>query len=267
MSLGLCSHIFLCKYGDLGFLLTDCDFPSVRCGGAGTSAAVITALPCAVAPGPIFTTFREAVCKRAPGISLLQTWLGVDKRLEFVYRQTRCKVVLPCWHVLFEMQIQWAHCAVYPLIACLFGLGANVSLTREKSVFYKGQGNFCSRTGSVRQHPADVPDKTVLPWTLRCSHLLLWLETRHCCFSLCNVLWEKIIICSGRRSHSLHLRACDTTSESSSNFKSLTNMFCLYLIIDVQSAALILQTVISLWRKQAQIPYILHAVVAAFSFA
>lgn len=46
-----------------------------------------------------------------------------------------------------EMQIQPARCAVYPLIACLFGLGANVSLTREKSVFNKGKGdsNFAAK--------------------------------------------------------------------------------------------------------------------------
>lgn len=71
----------------------------LSCGGAGTTVAVITALPCAVAPElSIFITFMVAVYVEHLAFYSYETWLSVDKRLDFVCRQTRFKLALACWY-------------------------------------------------------------------------------------------------------------------------------------------------------------------------
>lgn len=126
------------------FLVTDCDFHSNRCGLAGTLVAVITVLPCSVAPEPsVFITFRGALCGRLPDILQLWTWFWVDKKARVCIQANKMQTSAAVWTFKYcEMQFQWAHCAVYPLIVC-FGLCAKVSLTREKSTrLFK----FCSWT-------------------------------------------------------------------------------------------------------------------------
>lgn len=188
------------------FLVTDCDFPSISCGGAGTSVAVITALHCAVTPQPpIFITFRGALCVRVPGILQLRTWRRVESGVCIQANKMQSSpAMLTCKYS--EMQIQWAHCAVYALIACLFGFGANVSLTEERTVFNKGQGK--SNFAAEMARSADIllmalTRESCLELWGAGSHLLLWLGTHNCCFSMCNVLWEKIIICPGGLGHNL----------------------------------------------------------------
>lgn len=142
-----------------------------------------------------------------PGITQLRAWLCVDKRLEFFIQANEMQTSA----AVSTLSIFWnanpnPQCAVYPLIVCLFGLVANVNLTREKSVFYKGQGNsnwFSALTSCwcpwQENHALNFEVQTVICY---CG-----LKHTTCCFSLYNMLWEKIIICPGRRSHSLHLRA------------------------------------------------------------
>lgn len=165
------------------FLVTDGDFPLMRRGGAGTSARVITALPCAVAHEFICITFRQALCWAWVKEFLAWNWVCIQANK----MQTSAAVLT---QVLFSNANPMSALCCFSLIACLFGLGASVSLTRKNSeIKAKAIQTFAAE---LAQH-ANILSLT-RKWCLELwgadTHLLLWLETHHCCFSMKNMLRE-----------------------------------------------------------------------------
>lgn len=123
-----------------------------------------------------------------------------------------------------SMQIQWAHCVVYLLIVCLFGLGANVSMTRKEQCLIKAK--------AIQTLQPDCLTLSVLtsfrrPWWESCA-----LNFR-CRRSFCSCGFEHTTIASACVVSENYYLLQEMQSQpflwnnklSGSSFKSLTNMF------------------------------------------